>query len=291
MECNGIKMTSVAMLATLFFFILSKYKTMIETWKNTEHLGDCLEVMEGIPDKSIDFICTDLPYGTTQCKWDVIIPFDLLWKEYNRIIKDNGAVALFGAEPFSSALRMSNISNYKYDWVWDKVQPSNFLNAKKQPLRQHEIISLFYKIQCIYNRQFTDRPLKDQRPNAKRNKKNQKNQNGQEHTGFHVMGYSDNYDYTKVNPKSILTFSRQPKRVKLLHPTQKPVALIEYLIRTYSNENEIVLDSTAGSFTLAEACINTNRNYIVIEKDPEEFKKGSNRIKKHKQKLAGMLRF
>ena len=240
--------------------------------------GNCLEVMKDIPDNSIDAIITDPPYGTTACKWDSVIDFDLMWEQLNRIIKPNGAIVLFGAEPFSSALRMSNIKNYKYDWVWDKIQPSNFLNAKKQPLRQHEIISVFYKKQPTYNRQFTERPIKDQRPNAIKNKKNQRNQNGQEHTGRHIMGYSADYDYTKVNPKSILNFTRQPKRIKLQHPTQKPIALMEYLIKTYTNENETVLDFTMGSGSTMVACRNLNRQGIGIEQDEKYFNIAKERI-------------
>ena len=240
--------------------------------------GDCLERMKDIESGSIDAIITDPPYGTTACKWDSVIPFDLMWEQLNRVIKPNGAIILFGSEPFSSSLRMSNIKNYKYDWIWDKIQPSNFLNAKKQPLRQHETISVFYKKQPTYNRQFTERPIKDQRPNAIRNKKNQRNQNGQEHTGKHIMGYSSDYDYTKVNPKSILNFTRQPKRIKLKHPTQKPVALMEYLIKTYTNENEIVLDFTMGSGTTGVACKNLNRSFIGIEMDDKYFEIAKERI-------------
>jgi DNA modification methylase len=240
--------------------------------------GDCLELMKLIPNGSIDAIITDPPYGTTACKWDSVIPFDLMWEQLNRIIKPNGAIVLFGSEPFSSALRMSNIKNYKYDWVWDKIQPSNFLNAKKQPLRQHEIVSVFYKKQSVYNRQFTERPIKDQRPNAIKNKINQKNQNGQEHTGHHVMGYSKDYDYTKVNPKSILSFTRQPTREKLQHPTQKPVELMEYLIKTYTNENETVLDFTMGSGSTGVACVNTKRKFLGIEQDDKYFEIAKERI-------------
>ena len=183
--------------------------------------------MQTIQDKSIDAIITDPPYGTTACKWDSVIPFEPMWEQLNRIIKPNGAIVLFGSEPFSSALRMSNIKYFKYDWIWDKVQPSNFLNAKKQPLRQHELISVFYNSQPTYNRQFADRPIKDQRPNAIRNKKNQKNQNGQEHTGHHVMGYSNDYDYTRVNQKSILSYTRKQKRNTHAKTTKKPITIME----------------------------------------------------------------
>lgn len=258
---------------------------MIENWKNTEHLGDCLEIMKLIPDNSIDFICTDLPYGTTACKWDTIIPFVPLWEQYNRIIKLNGAIALFGSEPFSSALRMSNIDNYKYDWIWHKNTVTDIFNAKTAPLKNHEIISIF-----AFNRKYTFNRQKEKRS------ENSHTSNGSVSTGKGIYEGCNNSSKghkkgSLSNPKSVQFFKsiHWTSKEKNGHATQKPVALIEYLIRTYSNENEIVLDSTAGSFTLAEACLNTNRNYIVIEKDTDEFKKGSERIKKHKQKLAEQL--
>ena len=227
--------------------------------------GDCLEKLRDIPDKSIDAIITDPPYGTTACKWDSVIPFEPMWEQLNRIIKPNGAIVLFGSEPFSSALRMSNIKNYKYDWIWDKVQPTGMPLVKKIPMKQHEIISIFYSKQPTYNRQMTDRPKKDIRVNAVKNKLNQKTNSGYDHNGTIVCKYADDYDPTKVNPKSIITFSKQPKRVKNVHPTQKPVALMEYLINTYTNENETVLDFTMGSGTTGVACVNLNRNFIGID--------------------------
>jgi len=250
----------------------------MEKWKNSEHLGDCLEVMKDIPDKSIDFICTDLPYGTTACKWDTIIPFVPLWKEYNRIIKKNGAIALFGSEPFSSALRMSNIKNYKYDWIWEKNRGGNFALVKYQPMKEHEIISIFSNNTHKYY------PIKQERKGKGLERINGKfNSSKGSNIATGVKKTICTTQGEKLRqPSSIQKFNTTEKGVKRIHPTQKPVALIEYLIKTYSNENEIVLDSTAGSFTLAEACINTKRNYIVIEKDPIEFKKGSDRIKKYK---------
>jgi len=227
--------------------------------------GDCLEEMYSIPDGSVDMVLTDPPYGTTACKWDSVIPFEPMWEQLNRIIKPNGAIVLFGSEPFSSALRMSNIKNYKYDWIWDKVQPTGMPLVKKIPMKQHEIISIFYSKQPTYNRQMTDRPKKDIRVNAVKNKLNQKTNSGYDHNGTIVCKYADDYDPTKVNPKSIITFSKQPKRVKNVHPTQKPVALMEYLINTYTNENETVLDFTMGSGTTGVACVNLNRNFIGID--------------------------
>jgi site-specific DNA-methyltransferase (adenine-specific) len=249
---------------------------MIENWKNTEHLGDCLEIMKLIPDKSIDFICTDLPYGTTACKWDTIIPFEPLWGQYNRVIKDKGCIALFGNEPFTSHLRMSNIENYKYDWAWDKQRGSNFVTVKKRPFNSFENIAVFYSKQPTYNPQMiAGAPYKRKSGIVGSFKVVSKN---------NTETVSDGFRY----PLTVLSYPMVGQTNKI-HNTQKPVALIEYLIKTYSNENDIVLDSTAGSFTLAEACINTNRDYIVIEKDEPIFKKGSNRIKEHKQKLAERL--
>jgi DNA modification methylase len=242
--------------------------------------GDCLEVMKELSDNSIDAIITDPPYGTTACKWDSVIDFELMWEQLNRIIKPNGAIVLFGSEPFSSALRMSNIKNYKYDWKWDKIRPSNFLNAKRQPLRRHEDICVFYKKQCTYNRQFTEKDKKDQRPNERETRKKFKNKKSQEHTGEHFVGFSDDRDYTKTNPQSIITFLKgETKGSKFKHPTQKPVPLMEYLINTYTNENETVLDFTMGSGSTGVACVNTKRNFIGIEQDNSYFITAEERIK------------
>lgn len=241
--------------------------------------GDCLELMKTIPDKSIDMVLTDLPYGITACKWDVVIPFEPMWEQLKRITKDNGAICLFGSEPFSSHLRLSNLKMFKYDWIWDKVQPSGQLLVKKMPMKQHEIISVFYNKQCCYFRQMSNREKKDIRVNAVRNKNNQKTQTSQEHIGEVPNRYALDYDPLKINPKSIIKFSKQPHRVKSLHPTQKPVALLEYLIKTYTLEGETVLDFTAGSFSTGVACVNIGRNFIGIEKDERYFNIGVNRVK------------
>jgi DNA modification methylase len=252
----------------------------------TLYKGDCLEVMKDIPDGSIDAIITDPPYGTTACKWDSVIDFELMWEQLNRIIKPNGAIVLFGSEPFSSALRMSNIKNYKYDWKWDKIRPSNFLNAKRQPLRRHEDVCVFYKKQCTYNRQFTEKDKKDQRPNERETRKKFKNKKSQEHTGEHFVGFSDDWDYTKTNPQSIITFLKgETKGSKFKHPTQKPTALMEYLIKTYTNENETVLDFTMGSGSTGVACKNTNRKFIGIEQDEKYFNIAEERINKQEKQL------
>ena len=240
--------------------------------------GDCLDVMRHIPDKSVDMILCDLPYGTTACKWDVVIPFEPLWEQYKRLIKNNGAIVLTASQPFTSALVMSNPGMFKYEWIWDKVQPTGALTVKKMPMKQHENILVFYNQQPTYNRQMADRKKEDLRVNAVRNKNNQKTNFGYEHIGGMVMKYAADYDQTKVNPKTIITFSKQPTRTKNEHPTQKPVALFEYLIKTYTNEGDLVLDNCAGSGTTGVACKNLNRNFIGIEKDPEYFKIAEKRI-------------
>lgn len=234
---------------------------------NRIYLGDCLEVMKDIKDKSVDMILCDLPYGTTQCKWDAIIPFELLWQQYERIIKDNGAIVLFGSEPFSSHLRISNLKLYKYDWVWDKVKGTGFLNAKRQPMRNHELISVFYKKQCLYNPQKTFGHKMKKSFRAK-------------HLQTDVYGEMKNdymYESTERYPRSIQVFPTDTQNSSL-HPTQKPVALCEYLIKTYTNEGEVVLDNCIGSGTTAVACINTSRNYIGIEKDEQIFNTAVTRI-------------
>lgn len=219
--------------------------------------GDCLELMKTIPDGSVDLILTDPPYGTTACKWDSVIPFDLMWVELKRIIKHNGAIVLFGSEPFSSALRMSNIKQYKYDWVWKK-RAVNFLNAKKQPLREVENILVFNSL--VYNPQ-----------GLIYSPKVNKRSNSTETNGAH--GLSNLSEYTNY-PKNILEF----KNERGLHPTQKPVALLEYLIKTYTNESETVLDFTMGSGSTGVACVNTGRKFIGIELDKNYFNIAKQRI-------------
>ena len=227
--------------------------------------GDCLELMKNIRDKSVDMILCDLPYGTTQCKWDTIIPFEELWKQYNRIIKDNNAIVLFGSEPFSSALRMSNVKDYKYDWIWNKVKPSGHLNAKRIPLKQHEIISVFCKGKCNYYPIMTE-----QKPRVSRNYLNNKSELFG--TEKEVSRVTD-----KKYPKTILDFSNASQKDKF-HPTQKPVELLEYLIRTYTQEGEIILDNTMGSGSTGVAALNLHRKFIGIELEPQYFEIAKNRI-------------
>ena len=243
--------------------------------------GDCLEVMKLIPDKSIDAIITDPPYGTTACKWDSVIDFDLMWEQLNRVIKPNGAIVLFGSEPFSSALRMSNIKNYKYDWIWEKNVPTGTMLAKRQPMRKYEIISVFYKNQCSYNRQMIKRTEAEFKATYRKNDS--------------TKGVSEHYTSGKVRqsydrqwykpPVNILQYNSDKKRDGKGHPTQKPIALMEYLIKTYTNENETVLDFTMGSGSTGVACKNTNRNFIGIEQDENYFNIAEQRIKETEFKL------
>lgn len=229
--------------------------------------GDCLEVMKDIPDKSIDMILCDLPYGTTTCKWDVIISFDKLWEQYNRIIKDNGAIVLFGSEPFSSQLRMSNLKNYKYDWIWQKKRPSLFQHANKRPMKDHETISVFYKKQPNY-KNINLRKKERATNNYRKNKIGTFLQDGCKNKNQiqTVTGYN----------RQILEFGMH--NGGLLHPTQKPVALLEYLIKTYTNENDVVLDNCMGSGSTGVACKHTNRKFIGIELDDNYFEIAKKRI-------------
>lgn len=276
---------------------------------NNIYQGDCLDLMKYIPDKSIDMILCDLPYGTTACKWDTAIPFnrhikeinnrgkeiilyrdeyilqevkkgksyneianyfdnnaiDGLWDNYKRIIKDNGAIVLFGSESFSSKLRLSNIRNYKYDWIWNKIKPVGHLVAKYRPMQKTENISIFCLGKCNYY------PIMEKR---------EKPVKGKEGKRTEIMGGKSNQyakTYYEKYPQSILTFSKTNRKEKL-HSTQKPVSLCEYLIKTYTNESETVLDNCMGSGSTCVACINTNRQYIGIEKELKYFEIAKKRI-------------
>jgi len=234
--------------------------------------GDCLEVMDHVDSGSVDMILADPPYGTTVCKWDSIIPLEPMWEQLKRVIKPNGAIALFGSEPFSSALRMSNIKKYKYDWVWIKSRTTGHLDSKKKPMKCQENISMFYERQPTYNykTEKLDKPINSYRRGGKSGsllgKTNQMIGKMQTETGF---------------PIQVLSFANENNVGENVHPTQKPVALMEYLIKTYTNEGETVLDFTFGSLTTGVACANLNRNMIGIEKDSKYFNLGVNRLKEH----------
>ena len=227
---------------------------------------DCLELMKDIPDGSIDMVLADPPYGTTACKWDSIIDLPLMWKQLKRIIKPSGAIVLFGCEPFSSALRMSNIKQFKYDWIWHKNRPSGSMLAKKQPLRNTEVISVFYKKQSCYNPQMVE---------AKRVIENKRTVNKGEVVGKQKL--TRKFDNGGLAyPRTIINFSNSNHNSQ--HPTQKPVALMEYLIKTYTNEGEVVLDFAMGSGTTGVACKNLGRSFIGMELDDGYFDIASKRI-------------
>ena len=232
--------------------------------------GDCLEVMDKLIEQGVkvDAIITDPPYGTTACKWDSVIPFDEMWERLNKLIKPNGAIVLFGSEPFSSQLRCSNLKNYKYDWVWNKKLAGNGILAKKQPLKIHENVIVFNS--KIYIPQMTKGKLRKKLTNNPKKSEI----NGGDGVKRATETFNDQY-----YPTSIQEFSMANLRRNRLHPTQKPVDLLEYLIKTYTNENDIVLDFTMGSGSTGVACVNTNRKFIGIELDKKYFEIAKERIK------------
>lgn len=237
---------------------------------NKLYNDDCLHKMQFIDDKSIDAIITDLPYGqTARNKWDSVIPFDDLWDHCERIIKDNGAIILFANGMFTADLMESNKKLWKYNLIWEKTQPTGFLNAKRMPLRSHEDICIFYKKLPTYNPQMTD-------GHKRKVSKASHHVTAKDTTNYGESGWTD-YDSTKRYPKSIWTFAKDTQK-SACHSTQKPVALIEELIKTYTNTGDLILDSCAGSMTTAIAAINTDRNYICIEKDEDIFKVGQKRV-------------
>lgn len=232
---------------------------------------DCLDGMKLIKDKSIDMILCDLPYGQTRNKWDSIIPLEPLWEQYKRIIKNNGAIVLFGQDKFSAKLMMSNEKWHKYNLIWEKDRPSGFLNAKRMPLRSHEDILVFYNKPPTYNPQMVIG-----KPNHSMGKAVGKKQEVMNNYGDVVLNHNDNGDMKY--PRSVLKF---PRPHPPIFPTQKPVELCEWLIKTYTNEGELVLDNCMGSGTTAIACINTNRNYIGFEKEKGYIDMIENRIAEH----------
>lgn len=234
-------------------------------------LGDCLEEMKKISDVSIDLVLTDPPYGTTACKWDTVIPFEPMWEQLKRVTKKNGAIVLFGSQPFTSALVMSNPKMFKYELVWDKKKGTNPLLSKKQPMRSHENISVFYNQQPTYNPQMTlGKPYKAPRTGTAM-KSRVIGAPGQK-SGYRQK---DNFSGERY-PLSVYTVSMHCG--SKIHPTQKPVALMEYLIKTYTNEGETVLDFTMGSGTTGVACVNLRRNFIGIENEPTYFEIAKKRI-------------
>jgi site-specific DNA-methyltransferase (adenine-specific) len=239
---------------------------------------DCLEGMKMIPDGSVDAIISDLPYGSTACSWDSVIPFEPLWEQFKRVTKPNAAIVLFGSEPFSSALRMSNIGMYKYDWIWKKGErTANFYDAKRRPLLNHEVISVFYRSLPTYNPQMT---------------KGEPNHGTKSGAVYQKQTLGSNVEYIantsdEKYPKTIINFEREYDKDKLgLHPTQKPVDLLRYLILTYSNEGDTILDATMGSGTTAIAAMREKRHFVGFELNKEYFNKAVERINRERQQPA-----
>ena len=240
--------------------------------------GDCLDKMSQISDKSINMILVDPPFGSTTCSWDIIIPFDKLWEQYRRIIKDNGAILIFGTEPFSSMLRLSNLDMYRYDIVWDKMSTTNFANAKKMPLSCTENISVFYKKLPTYNPIMSDADPKKVRDLYV--PLENKSETNIFHSGI-TKKYSEGYDKTKRYPTKLIRFSSREAECNAhnkIHPAQKPVRMLEYLIKLYSNEDDVILDSCMGVGSTGVAALGCNRNFIGIEKNEEYFKHCKKRL-------------
>ena len=236
----------------------NKAKHKIEEFINNVYEGDCLEIMKQLPDNSIDMVLCDLPYGTTQNKWDSVIPLDELWKQYRRVVKDNGAIVLTSQGMFTAELMLSNPSMFKYKWVWEKSKSTNFLNAKKQPLRKHEDVCVFYKKQPIYHPQMIEGE-----PYDKGVRKNQLSGSYGDFLPVHVQSDGKRY------PTDIIYFKTAESEGKVYHPTQKPIELGRYFVRTYTEPGAVVLDNTSGSGSFLVAALLEGRNFIGIEKNED----------------------
>ena len=259
-RASNAKMRRRALSRSLEGFVMTVFSPYYQDDRVTIYLGDCLEIMPTLPDKSVDMILCDLPYGTTACKWDTIIPFEPLWENYKRLIKGNGAIVLTASQPFTSRLVMSNLPMFKYEWIWDKDRPSGFALCNKRPMPQHENILIFSQGQTIYNPQMTTG-----RPSA-----NGWNKTKEFSSQPKLVAIKKKYTDQKF-PKTII-YEKKNGASTYLHPTQKPVALFEYLIRTYTNEGDTVLDNCAGSGTTGVAAKKTGRKSIQIEKEMEYVK-------------------
>ena len=251
--------------------------------------GDCLEKMKDIPDGSVDMILCDLPYGTTACKWDMVIPFDKLWEQYKKIIKPNGCIALFGSEPFSSHLRLSNLNWFKYDWVWKKNRHSNFLTAKYEPRRIYEHIHIFSEKKTTYNPLMIELS-EDTKKRNNRTRNLRSDPKGGQYEG--IKNATNTKNQTKGLPINIIEFKLEQNnqfKKQVFHPTQKPVKLLEYLITTYTNKNELVLDNTMGSGSTGLAAVNLGRKFIGIEKEENYYQIAEERIKKAQEEKSMQL--
>lgn len=265
---------------------LEEIKSVGRVETNTLINADCLEAMKYIANGSIDLVLTDPPYQITSCKWDSIIPFEPMWEQLKRVTKKNGAIVLFGSQPFTSALVMSNLKMFKYEWVWDKDKAGNIMCSSYQPMKVHENIVLFSSGKTTFNKQMTEARVENIRPSGKEYK------NRKSIIGVHNWKHSENRDNTKRNPKSIIgisSVSAECNNVNRVHPTQKPVELGRYLVRTYTNEGDTVLDFTAGSGSFGVAAILEKRNFIGIEKDEGYFKIMKERIKKAQEDIDSKL--
>lgn len=248
--------------------------------------GDCLELMKDLPSKSIDLILCDLPYGTTRNKWDSVIDLELLWEQYNRIIKDRGAILLFAQTPFDKVLGVSNLKHLRYEIIWQKTAPTGFLNAKKMPMKAHENILVFYKKLPTYNPQMTQGHPRKVTSNSSRQKsvERQRIKAAVSATNYNSYGESlEGYDSTERYPLSVQIFAKDQQKENY-HPTQKPVSLLEWLIKTYTNEGDLVLDNCMGSGSTGVACVNTNRNFIGMELTEQFFDIANERIEKAVEK-------
>ena len=244
-------------------------------WLREKLLGDCFDLLPSVPDKSVDLIFADLPYGTTKCKWDSVLDLDRLWTEYKRVIKDNGCILLFAQTPFDKVLGYSNLKWLKYEWIWEKPSATGFYNAKKMPMKAHENILVFYKKKPTYNPQKTTGHKPVNSYTKKASVANKTEVYGDSVRDVSGGGETDRY------PRSVQVFSSDKQKLKqlgLLHPTQKPLALVEYFIKTYTNEGDLVLDNVAGSGPVAVACEKLNRQYIVMENEKEHYDKIIKRV-------------
>lgn len=252
--------------------------------------GDCLELMKTLDAKSVDLILCDLPYGTTRNKWDSVLDLELLWKQYNRIIKDRGVILLFAQTPFDKVLGVSNLKDLRYEIIWQKTAPTGFLNAKKMPMKAHENILVFYKKLPTYNPQMTQGHPRKVTSKSSRKKSVERQQGKSEVLASNYNSYGESqvgYDSTKRYPLSVQIFAKDQQKENY-HPTQKPVALLEWLIKTYTNEGDLVLDNCMGSGSTGVACVNTNRDFIGIELTEQYFKIAQSRIEKAvKKKVEG----
>jgi DNA modification methylase len=249
----------------------------MEAMSRTLLHGDCLDLLSTLEAGSVDAIVADLPYGTTACKWDAVIPFEPMWREFSRVTKPNAAIVLTASQPFTTALIASNLREFRYEWIWRKNTASNFANANRMPGKAHENVCVFYRKQPVYNKQPTRSEVKGRsfgRPNGSHGKSKE----GGVYGGLQTTGETMNLKEF-VSPKSVIDFPSVPNaNGGKLHPTQKPVALMEYLIRTYTHEGEVVLDPTMGSGTTGVACVNTGRKFIGIERDAGYFAIAQRRI-------------